>query len=447
MAAVLKRKSWQVVIKINGSQCWIAVNAKTKGQAQQIEREMLTALNSGDFGFLSPESREALIRLYANKGWVTPPGLKIEPPEASRDYVMWHEPKEPGEESRGAVQLFFNHPLIRQRKKRLLAKYSNCILHLVRVLKANTRMKDIGTWQLHEYYAQRINEGASPNTIGWEISTLSVIFRVLIAEKQVTRIKENPVDTVRGRDALALNFASRKRSAYWSLDLVRAITTVWSLKTKKPLCPDWLVPIIWTGYLTGMRLGEILGLKRGHVHLQKRMMYLTTSEMEIKENKHKRVPIHRDLEPILRETLRVRALGTDNVFLISNGRGTRPVTKDTVELAMRRIKKVLNPEPSFSFHDTRHTFRSNCSRSGVPDRIAERILGHADKVLGVNERYGEISDQELIDAIDQLAVDHGTSIIDGKPLTLFGHRPNKTLEDYEELSLADNDLKKAVNIN
>lgn len=446
MAAILKRKSWQVVIKINGVQCWIAVNAKTKGQTQQIEREMLTALNSGDFGFLSPESRAALIRLYANKGWVAPPGLKIEGPEESRDYVLWHEPKK-GEKSWGAVQLFFEHPLIKKRKKRLLAKYSNCILHLIRIMGANTRMKNIGTWQLHDYYAKRIEEGASPNTIGWELSTLSVIFRVLMVERQTTRIKANPVDTVRGRDALALNFASRKRSAYWSLDLVRAITTVWSNKTKRPLCPVWLVPIIWTGYLTGMRLSEILGLKRGQVHLQKRMMYLTTFEMEIKNNEHKRIPIHRDLDPILREALRVRALGTDNVFLISDAKGTRPVTKDTVELAMKRIKKVLSPEPSFSFHDTRHTFRANCSRSGVSDRIAERILGHADKVLAVSERYGEISDQEFIDAIDQLTVDHGISIIDGKPVTLFGHRPNKTLEDYEEQSLADNDLKKAVTIN
>ncbi|HTY25604.1 MAG TPA: hypothetical protein VMC85_20920, partial [Desulfomonilaceae bacterium] len=58
------------------------------------------------------------------------------------------------------------------------------------------------------------------------------------------------------------------------------------------------------------------------------------------------------------------------------------------------------------------------------DRIAERILGHADKGgyldgdLPVNRRYGEISDEELVRAIDKLTFDHGDSRINGRPVVL-----------------------------
>jgi len=91
---------------------------------------------------------------------------------------------------------------------------------------------------------------------------------------------------------------------------------------------------------------------------------------------------------------------------------------------MRRLNNALNPSPRVNFHDLRHAFWTNCSRSYIPDRLAERILGHSDKSgyldgdLLVNRRYGDISDDELVRAIDKLTFDHGDSRINGRPLGL-----------------------------
>src|SRR5208337_4075018 len=104
-------------------------------------------------------------------------------------------------------------------------------------------------------------------------------------------------------------------------------TTVWGINTKRPLCPEWLVPIILASYYTGMRLNEVLMIQRHQIHLHRRMMYLTPVDQPIKEREPKRIPIHRDLEPVLEESLKVRASGIDNVFLLSDRQGTRPVTK------------------------------------------------------------------------------------------------------------------------
>ncbi len=174
--------------------------------------------------------------------------------------------------------------------------------------------------------------------------------------------------------------------------------------------------MILTSYYSGMRLGEILNLKRDQVFLSERMIFLT--DADTKESQPKPVPIHRDLVPVLDKVLQVRTPEHDHVFLLTDWRGVRPVTKNTAELAMRRIYSVLNPEPRWRFQDLPHTFKANCARSGIEDRISERILGHSDGYLTVNRRQGEISEGELIQAIDKLRVDNGEARIDKRPVAL-----------------------------
>jgi len=43
--------------------------------------------------------------------------------------------------------------------------------------------------------------------------------------------------------------------------------------------------------------------------------------------------------------------------------------------------------------------------------IRESILGHWFKEKSVSERYGRISDEELVRAIDRMAFDHGRTEI------------------------------------
>ena len=171
-----------------------------------------------------------------------------------------------------------------------------------------------------------------------------------------------------------------------------------------------------------MRLGEIINLRRSQVFLKQRLIFL--ADMDTKEGHPKRIPIHHELLPVLERAMRITSLEHDHVFLLVDRQGVRPITKNCVELAMRRLNDALNPSSRFRFHDLRHTWRANCSRSGVSDRIAERIMGHSDSDgfldgdLAVNRRYGEISDEELIKAIDKLTFDHGDSRINGRPVVL-----------------------------
>jgi hypothetical protein len=49
--------------------------------------------------------------------------------------------------------------------------------------------------------------------------------------------------------------------------------------------------------------------------------------------------------------------------------------------------------------------------SGVSDQIAEMILGHALRGKRVDERYGYVSDEELVAAIDKMTFENGTTQI------------------------------------
>ena len=144
-----------------------------------------------------------------------------------------------------------------------------------------------------------------------------------------------------------------------------------------PWPPPWLKNLVLTSFYSGMRLGKIRNLRRHQVFIGQRMIFLAGARTP-KKVAPKRVPIHHKLIPVLERAMRMTSLEHDHVFLLADRRGVRPITKSCVELAVKRLRRALNPNPSFHFHDLRHTFRANCSRSDIPDRIAERILGHSD---------------------------------------------------------------------
>ena len=423
--AILKRKAvfsfmWRFVEHDNLQVC-VRSNCRTLGEAQRLERECLAAMDRREFFSLSEAAREVLVRLHQNRKWDFPPGLIPEPEkeEATLDVVLWDQERP----DRGAIQLFFSDPIIRQKPEGTLQRYSCSILHLTRLLKPDTRMADIWIPELRAYYATRLTEKAAPATIGWEISTLSGIYEVLIAMSRTTGIGENPCRQIRGgARGTGLSFKSQVRQAYLSDSLVRTLISAYNTRTKRTAAPPWLKNLVLTSFYSGMRLGEIINLRRHQVFIGQRMIFLAGADT--KEGRPKRVPIHHKLIPVLERAMRMTSLEHDHVFLLADRRGVRPITKSCVELAVKRLRRALNPNPSFHFHDLRHTFRANCSRSDIPDRIAERILGHSDRDgyldgdLAVNRRYGDVSDDELIRAIDRLTFDHGDSRINGRPVVL-----------------------------
>lgn len=348
--------------------------AETKTEATRIERAVLTACQSGDYRALDPVSRSVCLSMFRNRSLEIPEDLagKETPKE---ELTLWR-----------ATEVFLNYPDVRNSPTR--ERYFSSLEHLVRKFGKAKPIKSLWVPDLRLYQADRLAEGVQPATVNKELGVLSRMFRVLV-ELQILDV--NPCRLVR-----KLSEKTGERQIYISCGDFGRILEHLDL---------WFVPIAQVAYYSGMRQGEVVGLTRRQVNLKKRLIYL--GPRDVKESHWKRVPVHRDLVPILEETLKVQALGVDHVFL----RDGKPITRNDLRRAWDgKVQKVgLRPAPHF--HDLRHVWMTNARRSGVDWEIRQAIVGHWAKTRAVTERYGRISDEELVRAIDQWSPDHGESEI------------------------------------
>ncbi len=360
---------------------WIklATDAKTKADAAAMEKAITLACRSGDYRWLDPLTREMCIRMFTNQGWTLPPELA--PPEIrpTEELTLWR-----------AIELFGHYPGIADGKG--LWRHRICLGNIVAVMGRDRPLKSVNKPLLKEYRIKR-GQKAKPGTINRELSSLSKLFEVMI---ELEHVEVNPVHGLK-----ALSSKSGERQVYISYQDVCRVADQ---------CPEWYRPLIWTAYYTGMRRGEIVNLKRGHVNLSKRI--ITLFPEDVKEGAWKRVPLCREAALIIESAMRVSMLNSDLVFLVSDHKGVRPAGRESYKKPWERAVKALAwPDPRPRFHDLRHTWRTNARRSGMWEDLQREIMGHSTRGRSVHERYGRISDQELVEAIDKVTWDHGETEI------------------------------------
>ena len=349
----------------------LATDAKNKLEAQGMERDILLACRSGDYSTLTPKAREACLRMFKNQSWPLPASLTLEKEE---DLTLWR-----------ATEIFLKDPEIRE--SRTKSRYLQCLHHIIEYFGKEALLNSLWLPEFKQYRITKQREGLSNGTVNWQITTLSKMFTIL---EQHRLVQQNPIRLLK-----KLSTKESQRHVYLSWqDISRIVEEA----------PDWFGSIIWTSYYSGMRKGEILGLTWDCIDLKQRIIFLGVEKT--KERAKKKVPIHLNLMSILRG-LKVRGIGNHDVFTIAGN----PLGKDSTKRAWDRTVKRLGFDTKPNFHDLRHTFKTNCRRSKIDAEIRERILGHSSKELGVRDRYGVVSNQELVEEIDRLSFDHGQTEI------------------------------------
>lgn len=374
MAVKKRGKKWHFKIRIFGKEVGVATTAKLKSEAERIEMGILTACRAGDYRGLDPVSREVCVRMFRNQGWQLPPDLGLAEP-IQDELTLWK-----------AMELCLKYPDVRNSTNR--ERHEQAFVRLVEKMGKDFPVKSIWIPQIKEYQMERLNDGAAPSTVNKEKAALSKIFQVLM---ELRYVEVNPARLVKN-----LSEKSGEREVYISASDFRLIVDA---------MPVWARSIVQTAYYSGMRRGEVLSLTMNHVNLESRIILFKPEE--VKEGKWKRIPVHRDLVPILADTMKVQAIGTDKVFLI-NG---KPPYEDSIRKPWDKAVRLAGLSPAPRFHDLRHTWKTNAMRSGMDQEIRERILGHWNRARNVNERYGRISDDDLVRAMDGMTYDHGDTEI------------------------------------
>jgi integrase len=148
--------------------------------------------------------------------------------------------------------------------------------------------------------------------------------------------------------------------------------------------------IVLFAMTTGMRRGELFGLRWQDMDLERRVAVLHNT----KNGDRRSVPIVPEIADLLREHGKVRKIGNDQVFLRDGP--AEMWLFDKAWYAALNAAKIKD----FRFHDLRHTAASYLAMSGATTAEIAAVLGH--RTLQMVKRYAHLSDQHTGQVIERM---------------------------------------------
>lgn len=159
----------------------------------------------------------------------------------------------------------------------------------------------------------------------------------------------------------------------------------WCL-TNDPL----LHALVTVAAYTGLRKGDILGMKGKDIDLDRRLLKITVS----KTGEEQYIPLNDKVLTVL-----AKRKGNTYIFPSSYTRlAVNNVPIKRFDRRFRTAKKATGLE--FRFHDLRHAFAFAVLDAGANIRTVQKLLGHAK--LTTTERYLAVTDTQKRDAIEAL---------------------------------------------
>jgi integrase/recombinase XerD len=236
---------------------------------------------------------------------------------------------------------------------------------------------EVTTERLEQYLAELRAAGLSPATIGRRVAAVRSFFR---HQTLLGLCTDNP--------AAELELPRRRRTLPRTLSPAEAerLVEAASGTTPRALRDRALVELL---YGAGLRVSEAVGLEKGSVDLEGRLVRCIG-----KGSKERVVPIGRQAVTALRRYLSRGRPFLDTrhrpeLFLNAKGGG---LTRAGAFLILRRLAAKAGLEPErIHPHLLRHSFATHLLEGGADLRSVQEMLGHAD--LATTELYTHVSDR------------------------------------------------------
>jgi integrase len=164
--------------------------------------------------------------------------------------------------------------------------------------------------------------------------------------------------------------------------------------------PAHLKEILTVAYNTGMRKGELLGLRWDQIDRKHRI--ITLAATETKERNAKKVPINHHVQAVLDGMIPVIRDGARVPFVfLFNGKPIGDNIRKSLVTACRKIGIDYGQhiQGGFRFHDIRTSVKTNMLRAGVDPAMRNILSGHA--VQGMAKYYLMPSEGDLHRAMNQ----------------------------------------------
>jgi integrase len=244
-------------------------------------------------------------------------------------------------------------------------------------------VREIRVSQIENYQQLRLNQGIAPATVDREVGEVKTMVYKAHDDGMVD-------------DRIAMTFKKVKKVLKKNANARNIILPLDRFEKLLSNSPPHLFGILATGFYTGMRKGEIVGLTWDRVDLESRFIRLEAADT--KDREPRLIPICDELYEILRR--QPKALHHDHVFTY-RGNPIKSNFRRSLSTACRKagIPHGRKVKGGFTFHDLRHTFNTYMRKAGVAESVIMEITGHSTREMF--DRYNTIDADDARDALER----------------------------------------------
>ena len=215
--------------------------------------------------------------------------------------------------------------------------------------------------------------GSAPATVMRKLSAVRSFYRYLVREELIAA---DPTANLPPTRLL------RRLPSVLSIEEVRELLAQPDLATRRGLRDRAMLEVL---YATGLRVSELLGLKRGDINADLGLVRCVG-----KGSKERIVPVGRPALEAVRAYLDSRADASPALFLGNKG---QPVTRVAFWRIISRYGRQAGIRTPISPHTLRHSFATHMLDGGADLRTIQELLGHASIVT--TQIYTHISVDRL----------------------------------------------------
>jgi integrase len=275
------------------------------------------------------------------------------------------------------------------------------------------RLGEVSAWHVDRWRVKRREQGLSAATINRDVTALKAAINravdwSLLDTSPLTKVRPLRLDR-RGvvrylsddeeqclRQALNARDARRQRE--------RESANAWRRERGYPEWPslpgytDYLTPLVLLALNTGLRRGELFGLRWADVDMTRAMVTVRGEGAKNAQTRH--VPLNAEAIDVVRnwrECAAAPSAGETRVYVFAGAEGDRPLAD---------MKKGWAPVVRaaaighFRFHDCRHHFASRLVQAGVDLNTVRELLGHSDMKMVL--RYAHLAPENTAAAVAKL---------------------------------------------
>ncbi len=269
-------------------------------------------------------------------------------------------------------------------------------------------MRSLDAHDIEQIKTGRLSAGKKPATVNRDLDRIRSVFSRAVEWKflaihplkSVKRAKGVDNSRVRYlsedeerrlRDALARREVTRRKHRESGNEWCRARGG-----DGRPLWPadgftDHLMPLVLVAMNTGLRRGELFGLRWDEINLSDKILTVTAGNAKSRKARH----VHLNAEAVSVLT-RWKAQGDGTGLAFPSPSGGR---FDNINKAWDNLTEDAELV-GFRFHDLRHDFASKLVMAGVDLYSVKELLGHAS--IEMTQRYAHLAPHKLAEAVARI---------------------------------------------